>query len=51
MLAGAAAPTALLAGVTATSAITGTATAKYLDEVNEVSLMGMYFAWRAEKHL
>jgi hypothetical protein len=51
LLASAAPPIALLAGVTAAVAITGNAASKYVDEKSEVGLSGMYFAWRAEKHV
>jgi hypothetical protein len=51
LLAGAAPPVALLAGVTAAVAITGNAASKYVEEKPEAGLSGMYFAWRAEKHV
>jgi hypothetical protein len=51
LLAGAAPPVALVAGVAAAVAVTGNAASKYLDEKTEIGFNGMYFAWRAEKHL
>jgi hypothetical protein len=51
LLAGAAPPIALAAGVTAAVTMTGNAASKYLDEKTDVALKDMYFLWQAEKHV